>query len=103
MRAGRFSRTAGGCASIVSRRTRLSAPVLTRLCACLYIDWVRFSSALTFLPVLAVMNASGVYGIDRKECCIQLAYLWVLTPAGSSAIRSHLLIVNTQGLYCFAM
>ena len=29
-------------------------------CACLYIDWARFSSALTFLPVLAVMKASGM-------------------------------------------
>src|SRR3954447_23410656 len=103
MRGLRPSRAVGGCAWTASRMTRLRVPVLTRFFDCLYIDWARFSRAFTFLPVLAVMKASGMYDIERKACWTTIAYLLIaaeaLAPA-SATMRSHLLTTKMQGLYC---
>ena len=94
----------GGCASTASRRTRFRVPVLTRLLACLNIDCARFSSALTFLPVLrgderqrhVRHRAEGVLDRDRI-----LAHHRRRRPSvPSPIIRSHLLTVKMQGLYC---
>ena len=57
--------------------------------------------------VVDVMNAMGMYDIERNACWMTCANLLVaLTDAGvlaSPAIRSHLLMVKTHGLYCLAM
>src|SRR5918993_1516741 len=100
MRAARLPTAPGGCACTASWRIRFRVPVLTRPCACLYIDWARFSSALTFLPVCAVMKASGMYDIERNECWTIWAYLRIIpepSVVGSEAIRSHLLTVKMHG------
>ena len=82
-------------------------PVLTRFRDCLNSDWARLTSAFTFFPVLAVMNAMRhVAHRAERSTGPRLAnrpMLPIEGSAGSFCIRSHLLIVKMHGLCSWLM